>query len=121
MAEHVHHDKHDAHRRLVDRLRRQAEDVKRLASGLDEEAAARQTVPGKWSVKELVCHLHRVQDVFDARMEAMLVEDNPSLAPYEPEGDAVFTRMSARSVADSVRDFLAARERLTQRLDALTP
>src|SRR5947208_12736108 len=80
MPEHAHQrdDKHEAHRRLVERLRQQADDVRRLTAGLDEELIAKRTVPEKWSLKELVCHLHRVQQVFGGRVETMLVQDNPT-------------------------------------------
>ncbi|HET9320663.1 MAG TPA: hypothetical protein VFO27_12840, partial [Bryobacteraceae bacterium] len=58
---HTHSDKHEAHRRLIARLRQQADDVRRIAAGLDEVSLAKRTIPEKWSLKELVCHLHRVQ------------------------------------------------------------
>ncbi len=47
MSEHAHKDKHEAHRHLVDRLRHQANDVRRLTSGLDEEMLAKHIVPEK--------------------------------------------------------------------------
>src|SRR5688572_8587689 len=59
MSEHHHHnhgDKHAVHLALVERLRRQAAEVKRLAAGLDETALATRSVPGKWSMKEIICH-----------------------------------------------------------------
>jgi hypothetical protein len=122
VAEHEHkHDKHEAHRRIVEMLRRTADDVRRLSSGLDESQLATRTVPAKWSMKELVCHLRRVQDLFNARLDAMLSQDNPELAPYEPEGDAVFDQMAARPTADSLTAFLQAREALLERLARLTP
>src|SRR3984893_10846414 len=121
MSEHAHKDKHEAHRQLVDRLRQQANDVRRLTSGLDEEMLAKRTVPEKWSLKELVCHLHRVQEIFAGRVEATLAEDNPAIARYEPEGDAEFEKMAAKPAKDSLTGFLENRERLAQRLAALTP
>ena len=122
MPQHAHHqDKHDAHRRLVERLRQQARDVHRLASGLEEQQIAQRTVPEKWSVKELVCHLRRVQNVFEERMEAMLAEDNPALASYEPEGDSEFDKLAAEPGERALAGFLEDRERFLARLEELTP
>ena len=45
-----------AHRRLVERLRRQGAEIVELTRELDDEALSRRPVPDKWSLKELVCH-----------------------------------------------------------------
>ena len=59
-AGHVKADKHAVHLALVQRLRAQAAEVQRLAAGLDEETLATHGVPGKWSMKELICHCRRM-------------------------------------------------------------
>jgi hypothetical protein len=115
------HSKHEAHGRLVARLRQQADDVRHITSGLDESAFAKRTVPDKWSLKELVCHLHRVQQVFEERLDAMLTQENPTIARYDPEGDQDFERMTGRSAAEALTRFLEDRERLAQRLEKLSP
>ena len=48
-----------AHRRLVERLRRQGAEIVELTRELDDEALSRRPVP-KWSLKELVCYLLKV-------------------------------------------------------------
>ena len=54
MAEHEHHahthvNKHAVHLKLVDRLRRQGAEVRRLTMGLTEAQLATPTVPGWFS------------------------------------------------------------------------
>ena len=115
------HSKHEAHLGLVARLRQGAEDVRHIVSGLDQAALAKRTVPDKWSLHELVCHLHRVQQVFETRLDAMLSHDNPSITSYNPEGDQEFERMTARPAADALSRFLADRERFIQRLEKFQP
>ena len=112
-------DKHDAHRRLTGRLREQAVDVGRLTSGLDDASLARRVIPDKWSLQELVCHLWRVQQVFEGRIDAVLAQDNPAIARYDPEGDADFDRMVAAAASESLAGFLADRERFAARMEAL--
>jgi hypothetical protein len=114
-------DKHAVHARIVERLRGNAEDVTRMVAGLGEPDLAKRTVPDKWSVKELVCHLDRIHEVFDQRVTAMLDQENPKLGPYEPDGDPDFDERVRRSTAETLAAFLVRRERLIARLEELRP
>jgi uncharacterized protein (TIGR03083 family) len=114
-------DKHAAHLALVERLARQAEDVRRLTSGLDDRQLATRTVPEKWSLQELVCHMWRVQQVFEGRLQAMLAEEEPTLAAYGPENDVEFEKMAARPASEVLSTFLRERDRFNARLKELSP
>ena len=118
---HDHSAKHAVHLQLVDRLRRQAAEVRRLAAGLDETALATPTVPGKWSLKELICHFARMEDVFADRFRRLLDEEQPEIVPYSPDGDAAFTELTGRPAADVLDDYLTKREALCRRLETLPP
>ena len=121
MNEQKHHDKHEVHRRLVTRLQKQAEDIRRLASELDEALLAKRTTADKWSLKELVCHIWRVQQVFEGRLDAMLAQENPSIESYNPEGDPQFKKLLDQQGTECLSGFLSARARFTQRLEGLSP
>jgi hypothetical protein len=121
MPEHIHADKHEVHRLLLARLRQQAEDVRRITAGLDEVLLAKRTIPEKWSLKELVCHLQRVQQVFEGRVDAVLARDNPPIVRYDPDGDAEFEKMVSLSAQDSLAAFLESRGRFVERLEKLSP
>jgi hypothetical protein len=125
MSEHHHHhshgDKHAVHLALVQRLRAQAAEVKRLAAGLDEAALATRSVPDKWSMKELICHFRRMETIFGDRFARMLTEEI-TIVPYEsPDGDDVFLAMTERPTADVLAEFLSEREALCRQLEGLTP
>jgi uncharacterized protein (TIGR03083 family) len=124
VTEHRHEgtrDKHAVHRQLIVRLREQADDVRRLTSDLSEDQMRRRTVPEKWSVHELVCHLWRIQNVFQGRLDAMIEADTPAIASYNPDNDPEFGRMVEETPAAAVANFLAARERFVDALEPLTP
>ena len=112
-------EKNDAPVRLASSLRHQARDIQRLVSGLDEEALATRTVPGKWSLKELLCHLWRVQEVFENRIEAMLTRSNPIIVSYEPEGDPEFEEKLKSTAAELLDGFLMERDQLVTLLESL--
>ena len=118
---HTHTYRHAVHLKLVDRLRRQAAEVKRLTMGLDESALATPTVPGKWSLKELVCHLRRMEEIFGGRFNRMLTEDNPPVEPYTPDGDEAFAKLTQQTTDEVLEDYLREREALCRRLEALPP
>src|SRR5262249_52304873 len=115
------HDKHAVHARIVERLQSQAEDITRLMAGLSDQDLARRTVPEKWSVKEVLCHLDRVHEVFDARVAATLPQATPPLPAYEPEGDPAFAARVQQPAAQTLSDFLARRQALVMRLEELRP
>jgi len=108
------------HARLAARLREQANDIRRFTAGLDEETLARRPSPDKWSLKELVAHLWRVQEVFESRIEAMLTQTKPSLAPYDPGSDQGFGAKLANTCEELLAGFLGDREELASLLDSLS-
>src|SRR5439155_21788334 len=107
-------------RQLIARLRLHADDVRRLTTGLDDGALERRTVPEKWSLAELACHLWRVQQLFEERLDAMLQRDEPTFESYAPENDLDFPRLVAfRRGREAVCVFLEARERFVCSLETL--
>ncbi len=109
------------HARLASRLRDQANEIRRLTAGLDEETLAHRHIPDKWSLKELAAHLWRVQEVFESRIEAMLTQTKPALTPYYPDGDPQFEAKLASPCADLLESFLGDREELAALLESLSP
>ncbi len=114
-------EKPEGHGRIVARLRETAEDVRRLCSDLDDRTLSTRTIPEKWSLKELLCHVWRVQEVFEKRLDRLLAEDGPEILSYEPDGDPEFKRLVGLPADRSLAEFLAGRERLLKRLEGLTP
>ena len=109
------------HLALVQRLRVQAAEVQRLAAGLDESTLATRGVPGKWSMKELICHFRRMESVFGERFNRMLTEET-TIVPYDnPDADEVFLAMTERPTAEVLAEYLDEREALCRKLEALTP
>lgn len=104
----------------LDRLRRHTGDLRRITNGLDETALAQRVQEGKWSLHELVCHLCCVQQVFQARIETVLAQDNPAIASYSPDLDPEFDKLAASSPGQVIAGFLVAREQLLARLSLLT-
>jgi hypothetical protein len=123
MGDHSHHHegKHAVHLALVQRLRAQAADIERLTSGLDEQMLATRTIPGKWSMKELVCHFRRMETVFADRFNRMLTEE-ATIVPYDdPDADPEFLALTRQPTAGVLTEFLREREVLCRLLEGLSP
>lgn len=119
--DHAKGDKHGVHLALVQRLRSQAGEIQRLAAGLDEAALSTRSVPGKWSMKELICHFRRMETIFGERVDRMLTEET-TIVPYDsPDGDDAFAAMTERPTAEVLSEFLDEREVLCRKLEGLTP
>ena len=111
---------HTPHGRVIERLRSQGEDIRRLCAGLDEDAIARRVRPEKWSVKEVLAHVARIQQVFEGRLDAILTQDDPPIAGYEPEGDPEFEAIAKKSAAELLKWFEDTRGRIVGRLEGLS-
>ena len=42
-------------------------------------------VPGKWSIRQVVCHLADFEPIYADRMKRVLVEDNPTMFGGDPD------------------------------------
>ena len=120
-AGHATGDKHAVHLALVQRLRAQAAEVQRLAAGLDEATLATRGVPGKWSMKELICHCRRMESIFGERIDRMLAEET-TIVPYDnPDADEVFVALTNQPTAEVLAEYVGEREALCKKLEGLTP
>lgn len=109
----------NVHRRLLQRLREHMEEIHRLTNGLDEATLAARTLPGKWSLKELIAHLCRVQQVFEQRIVAVLTEENPALTTYDPDQDPEFQQLLLRPAKDLIVALQSNREIVLAQLEIL--
>ncbi len=113
--------KHEAHRRLVEKLEFQGAEIRRLCTGLEEDAIAKRPESGKWSVKEVLAHVTRIQEIFEGRLEALLTQEKPPIVSYSPERDADFEAVAAKTSAELLKLFDAGRARIVARLIPLSP
>jgi uncharacterized damage-inducible protein DinB len=110
---------HTPHEKVIERLKSQGEDVRRLCAGLDEDRIATRVIPEKWSVKEVLAHVARVQQVFEGRLQALLTADDPAIDSYEPEDDPEFEEIAKKGSAELLAWFGDTRGRIVARLERL--
>lgn len=80
----------------------------------------RRPKPGKWSAHEHACHLATIHPVMSARLDLMLTDPNPRITPYFPSSDEENGASLKVDLAEAMERFKSDRQRLVQRLKALS-
>src|SRR5215470_18625881 len=107
----------NSHARVIERLKSSGEDVRRLCRDLDEITVSRRTEPEKWSVKEILAHLAKLQEVFEQRVDAILAKEGAPITSYDPEKDAEFAAFAKKSADEIWKGFDEGRRRLVAKLE----
>jgi hypothetical protein len=105
---------------LIDLLDRNARQLEKLVSGLDEAACIRRPLAGHWCLRDHVTHFYDAQLILIQRVSLILSEDTPRLStavPYETATDAAGRPAETREV---LRMFRSDRKELTDRLRTLS-
>jgi uncharacterized damage-inducible protein DinB len=78
-----------------------------LLASLGTERAGRAPAPGKWSVREILCHLADCELVFAFRFRQTIAEDHYVIQPFDQEKWA--TRYAGLDAATALATFSALR------------
>jgi DinB superfamily len=80
----------------------------------------RRPKPDKWSAHEHACHLAAVHPLMSARLDAMLAEDKPRIAPYLPHLSDEDGALLKVDLSEAMERFSRDRQNLVQRLRTLS-
>ena len=75
---------------LKNRLENQQEAIPNIIHGMDEKDLTAQPEPGKWSIRDNIAHLAKLQSVYIGRVDRILNENEPHLQNYRAENDPEF-------------------------------
>jgi hypothetical protein len=106
---------------IIEAMERAPELVVPLVREVPPEVLKRRPAPRRWSAHEHACHLAHVHALFFRRLDIMLHEPAPVIAPYQPgeqEDDEMLLRMD---LDESLDRFVADRASLVARLRELSP
>lgn len=107
--------------RLLWNLRSLPNELADLIGDFDDETLRWRPIPNKWAVKEILCHLRDLEEVYLARYGLMLSEQNP-LLPVVDQDRLVVERDYVNADAESaLKAFAASRDEVTRLLDEAGP
>lgn len=92
-----------------------------LVREVPREVLKRRPRPEKWSAHEHACHLSVVHALFFSRLDLMLAVERPLITSYQPERDDAEEMLLEMDLDAALERFASDRERLVERLKALTP
>src|SRR5512147_1560284 len=105
---------------VIDALRRAPEIVVPLVWEVPSSILKRRPAPHRWSAHEHACHLAHVHGLFFSRLDQMLREPAPVIAPYDPDAADPEDFLMTMDLDDAMQAFVSDRERLVARLRQLS-
>lgn len=102
------------------RLRTQLDSLPTILAGITNDALERQSVPGKWSGREILAHLARYQDVFLSRIRRIQTEGNPLLPRYRAEDDPEWPSWINREAKEILKTLHSQRTILVLEVESMT-
>ncbi len=97
---------------LLQQYQKGADLLKTVISGVREDQFDQTPVPGKWSIRQVVCHIADFEPVYADRMKRVLVEDNPTLFGGDPDVFAAGLHYEKRRVQDELELISAVRRQM---------
>jgi len=95
---------------LFERFRRGPEMVRQAAAGVSPEDIDTPPASGKWTVRQIACHLADAEMVGHDRFSRVIAEDKPAIAAYDEGAWAAKLNYHARDFAKAIDTFCLTRE-----------
>jgi hypothetical protein len=94
---------------LLERFRRGAELVAVAITGAAGAELDFSPAPGKWSIRQILCHLADSETVVAARFRQIIAEDHPTLIAYDQEAWARNLDYKRRRISQALDTFRRTR------------
>ena len=105
---------------VVDALARAPHIIVPLVREIPAALLKRRPAPLRWSAHEQACHLAHVHGLFSSRLDLMLREPSPVIAPYDPDTAEPDDFLQQMDLDDALQAFVSDRERLVERIRGLS-
>lgn len=97
---------------ILRRMASNADAIRALADGVDDEQAHWRARKTSWSIVEIVAHLHdEEREDFRQRIDYTLHRPGDDWPPIDPEGWVTARDYQSRSIGDTLAGFLGEREK----------
>jgi hypothetical protein len=95
--------------------------LREAVTGMTPEELDSRPVPGKWSTREVVCHIADFEPVYGDRMKRVIVEDQPTLFGGDPDAFAGRLAYAQRDIEEELSIIDMTRRQMARILRTLTP
>ncbi len=97
------------------------ETLREAVDGISEDQFDAVPVPGKWSTRQVVCHIADCEVVYADRMKRVIAENNPLLLNLDPEVFAARLAYERRDVETEIQVVESVRTHMARILQSLEP
>ena len=95
--------------------------LRAAVTGMTAEQLDAQPFPGKWSTKQVICHIADFEPVYVDRMKRVIAENEPTMFSGDPDLFAARLAYDQRDVAVELDFIQFARKHMGPILRSLTP
>lgn len=94
---------------ILDRLVEQAHATQALLRGLDQDAQTRPYAPGKWNIKEVLCHLTDAERIFCVRALCFARGETAELPGFDHDSYVATSCAARRSLSNLLEEYASVR------------
>ena len=95
--------------------------LREAVAGMTTDQLDAKPVPGRWSTRQVVCHLADCEIVYAERMKRVIVEDDPPMENLDPDTFAAGLGYDQRDVEEELQLISATRTHMGNILRSLEP
>lgn len=95
-------------------------ELRRAIAGMTPEQIDAAPIPGKWSTRQVICHIADFEPVYADRMKRVVAEDQPPLRGGDPDVFAARLHYEARDIKEELQLIEAVRRHTARFLSALS-
>jgi uncharacterized damage-inducible protein DinB len=95
--------------------------LRQAIGGLTNEQLDAAPVPGKWSTRQVICHIADFEPVYADRMKRVIAEEEPTLFGGDPDLFAARLAYNHREVEEELELISAVRNHVARILQTLGP
>jgi uncharacterized damage-inducible protein DinB len=109
------------HATLIDDYLNGPTHLREAIAGMTAEQLDAAPIPGKWSTRQVICHIADFEPVYADRMKRVIAEENPTMFGGNPDDFADRLAYDARDIADELQLIAATRRHTAAILRTLPP
>ncbi len=109
------------HATMIDEYLAGPQKLRDAIDGMSDEQIDAAPIPGKWSTRQVICHIADFEPVYADRMKRIIVEENPTMFGGDPDVFAAGLAYNERDIEEELQLLAAVRKHVARILKTLKP
>lgn len=106
---------------LIDQYLAGPSQLRTMLTGVNAEQLNARPIPGRWSIREVVCHISDYEPVYADRMKRVIAEDQPLLLAGSPDDFVARLAYGHRDLDEELKLIEIVRRQMARILRSLQP